>query len=283
MRVIILFAILILFCNCEDVVDVNTPTAEPRLMVDALIPIDSSQAVQTVRVRVGLTGNFFGDLPATELGQITLTNIDMESTFENPNTIILLEREPGVYEATKNTGFFTGGELVLQITHQDRSYFARTNYVPTVPIDTLVQGDGRLFEGDETEIVVTYRDTADREDFYLFDFDYDEYLVTEDTFYQGQEFSFSYFYDNKLQPGDAVNIRILGADEGFYNYMNQVIQQSGDLMGPFSTPAATVRGNIFDVTGLDNEEVFDNVNRPDKFALGYFAVVQQYTRSITIE
>jgi hypothetical protein len=54
-------------------------------------------------------------------------------------------------------------------------------------------------------------------------------------------------------------------------------------MGPFSTPAATVRGNIFDVTGLDNEEVFDNVNRPDKFALGYFAVVQQYTRSITIE
>ena len=283
MRAIVRLLMLILFCNCEDVVEVNTPTAEPRLIVDALIKIDISQPVQTARVAVGLTGNYFGEVPVTDLQQITITNTDMESTFENPNTIVLLEQEPGIYEAGKNTGFFTDGNLVLQLTHQDRSYFARTNFVPTVPIDSLVQGDGKLFEGNETEVIVTYTDAPDREDFYIFDFDFDEYLVTEDTFYQGQEFRFSYFYDNNLEPGDAVTIRILGADESFYNYMNQLIQQSGDLMGPFATPAATVRGNVFDVTGLDNEEIVDNVDRPDKFALGYFAVVQSYSSQILIQ
>lgn len=283
MRGIFLLTTLFLFCNCEDVVEVNTPSAEPRLIVDALIEIDTSQPVQTARVKVGLTGNFFGEVPVTELKQITITNTDMESTFENPNTIVLLEREPGIYEATKDTRFFTDGNLVFQLTHQDRAYFARTNYVPAVPIDTLEQGDGKLFEGNETEVIVTYRDTPDQEDFYVFDFDFDEYLVTEDTFYQGQEFRFSYFYDNNLEQGDAVTIRILGADEAFYNYMNQLIQQSGDLMGPFGTPAATVRGNVFDVTGLDNMEILDNVDRPDQYALGYFAVVQFYSSTIVIE
>ncbi len=283
MRSIVFFILLVLFCNCEDVVDVNTPTAEPRLIVDALIKIDISQPAQTASISVGLTGNYFGEVPVTELEQVTITNIDMESTFENPNTIVLLEQEPGVYETTKNTGFFTDGNLILQITHQDRSYFARTNYVPTVPIDTLVQGDGNLFEGDETEVMVTFKDAEDREDFYIFDFDFEEYLVTEDEFYQGQEFQFSYFYNNELQPGKSVSISLMGADEGFYNYMNQLIQQSGDLMGPFATPAATVRGNVFDVTGLDNEEILDNVDRPDKFALGYFAVVQSYSSQILIQ
>ena len=64
--------------------------------------------------------------------------------------------------------------------------------------------------------------------------------------------------------------------------MNQIIVQSGGDQGPFQTPAATVRGNIINVTGIDNDEVVDNVERSDNFALGYFAIVEEYTDSITI-
>ena len=51
----------------------------------------------------------------------------------------------------------------------------------------------------------------------------------------------------------------------------------------FETPVATVRGNIFDVTDLDNIDLFDNVEQPDVFPLGYFAVVQEYKQTITIQ
>ncbi len=269
-----------LLFSCEDVIEVDTPSGEPLLIVDALIKIDISSPSQLVSVRVGLTSTYFGEVPVTSLEQVTITNVDMESTFANPNTLILLETQPGIYEAVKDTSFFTSGELVFQLSHNGRQYFARTHYIPTVPIDDIQKGDGSLFGEDDTEVIVRFTDVAEREDFYIFDFDFNEFLVTEDTFYQGQEFEFSYFYDRDLEAGKEATIRIWGADEGFYNYMNKLIQQGGELMGPFATPAATVRGNVFDVTGLDNVDIFDNVDRPEAFALGYFAVVQEYTSQI---
>ena len=108
----------------------------------------------------------------------------------------------------------------------------------------------------------------------MFDFDFNEYLVSEDEFYQGQPFEFSYFYDDGVQSGMEVQISLIGVDEPFFNYMNQVIVQSGGDQGPFQTPSATVRGNILNVS---------DENGTDNFALGYFAVCQTYTQSITLE
>ena len=173
-------------------------------------------------------------------------------------------------------------QLILET--ENEQFFATTTYVKSVPIDSLEQGNETLFSGDETEVIVTFTDPGESNDFYLLDLDFGEFLVTEDEFYQGQTFVFSYFYDNELaiNTSSVVNISLLGVDEQFYNYMNQIIVQSGGDQGPFQTPAATVRGNIINVTGIDNDEVVDNVERSDNFALGYFAIVEEYTDSITI-
>ena len=72
-------------------------------------------------------------------------------------------------------------------------------------------------------------------------------------------------------------------NEDFYNYRTLLIEQSEAGLGPFQTPVATVRGNIFDVTGIDNINQFDNVGQPDNFPLGYFAVVQSFTQTLIIE
>ena len=111
---------------------------------------------------------------------------------------------------------------------------------------------------------------------------YGEFLTVEDEFFQGQQFEFSYFYDDKVMAGQDVTISILGADEDFYNYMDLVLEQTQNNGGVFQTPVATVRGNVFDVTGLDNITVLDNVERPNDYALGYFAVVQEFSRTLTI-
>ena len=62
-----------------------------------------------------------------------------------------------------------------------------------------------------------------------------------------------------------------------------MVEQTQDDGGIFETPAATGRGNVFDVTGLDNDILFDNVNRPNDFPLGYFAVVQEFKETIIVE
>jgi hypothetical protein len=278
------YAVLLFFIGCEDVIEVEAPSEPPRLSVDGLIRIDEEESFTTAVINVSLTSSFFGDTSTAELEQITIQNQSYEVSGPlDSNFIILTETETGRYEGTKNTRFFTEGTLNLSIAHGGQRYLASTEYAPAVPIDTLRQGEGDLFTGDETEVLVSFTDNADRDDFYLFDFDFGEYLVTEDEFYQGQTFEFSYFYDEGVEPGREIEIDLLGVTESFYNYMNQLIVQSGGDQGPFQTPAATVRGNITNVTNIDNIESFHNVEDRNNFALGYFAVCQTYSKSIKIE
>jgi hypothetical protein len=150
-------------------------------------------------------------------------------------------------------------------------------------LDSVILGEGGLFDEDDTEIVITFTDSGDRDDFYLFDFDFGNYLVTEDEFYQGQQFSFSYFYDETFDPGEEAEVSIMGADQDFSNYMNKLIEQSEGDFGPFNTPSITVRGNFINATNIDNDGTFDSTNDTNNFALGYFAVVQEYKESVIIK
>ena len=277
-RYILFFTGFLLVIGCEDVVEIDTPTEPPRLSVDALIRIDESEATTNVVVKVNLTSSFFDDTEAADLDEIRILNPDYQPTGpSDENFIALSETGPGRYEASKSTSFFIEGALELSITYGGNRYLATTTYVPAVPIDRLEQGEGELFTGDETEILVAFTDNAAREDFYLFDFDFNEYLVTDDGFYQGQTFEFSYFYDEDVKSGMEINVDIIGINESFYNYMNQLIVQAGGDQGPFQTPSATVRGNIMNITNSDDIENRNN------FALGYFAVCQTFSRSIEIE
>ena len=184
------------------------------------------------------------------------------------------------------TSFLTNpeAEYLLFVRYEGQTYLARTPFAPSVPIDSAVQGDGQLFDEDDTELVINITDFPDREDYYIFDFDFNEYLPTDDRFYEGQQFEFSYFYDTDVVPGDQINISILGADIKLFNYMNGLLEQSQQgANGPFQTPVATVRGNFLNITDIDNIDQFDNVNRPDAFILGYFSVSQEFTTSLVIE
>lgn len=283
-RIIALLILTSMLLACEDVIDVEVPTEAPRLSVDALIRVDESEPTINLVFKATLTNSFFEPISPAQLEQISLVNLDLPAD-NNSNIRFPVETVPGsgIYEVVSSVDFLRQGELLLQIRHEGQSYLATTRYVPTVPIDKLVQGNETLFDDEDTEVEITFTDNPDREDFYVFDFGFGEFLVTEDEFFQGQEFQFSYFYDKNLRVGQEVNISILGADRLFFNYMDKLIEQGGVDMGPFATPAATVRGNIFNVTDLDNVEVFDNVGNPNNFALGYFAVVQEFKQSLVIE
>ena len=266
--------------SCEDVIDVDTPSEAPRLIVDALIRVDTDQQFTNVRVKVSQTNSFFEDITVANLNQITLIN-----TINPPmgNEAILFEEEPGVYSRMFPTEELMNDSYILQIDWQDELFISFAEFQPAPEINSLTQGDGTLFDEDDTEVIVNFTDIPEDENFYLFDFSFDEFFATEDTFYQDQEFEFSYFYDDRLEPNSELNISIMGMDKEFYDYMNLLIDQSGQQdFGVFATPSVTVRGNIFNGTDIDNIDSFDNLDNTDNFPLGYFAIVEENISTITI-
>ncbi len=287
--------IVLVLGSCEDVIDVDLPELETRLVVDGLLRVDKSEEYVGVRITMRETSAFFDENQPTQVENAVINYgvLNDNGLFDSLSFSHLVEEEPGTGVYVPDPNFSSdqriptsaaepGVVFILQVTHNGKRYFAQTEYVPTVPIDNLEQGDNTFIDEDETEVIVTFTDHGEKDDFYVFDFMNSEFLTVEDTFFQGQQFSFSYFYDNELAAGEDITVRILGANEDFYNYMNLVLQQTQNNGGVFQTPVATVRGNVFDVTGLDNITVLDNVESPNDYALGYFAVVQEFSRTLTI-
>ena len=289
-------ALLFLLTACEEVIEVEVPGDRPRLIVDGLIRVDEQEPYVPVRIALSETNSFFEELPVTQAENIIIQvdRFEADGNLIESFTSSLAEEAPGtgIYipdpDATFDQRIPTvllneNVRFTLQLRHKERQYVAQTWYEPVAPIDFLLQGRATLFEGDETEVIVAFTDPPGKGDYYLFDFGPAEFLVTEDTFYDGQFFQFSYFYEDPIEPGTELEIGIMGSDVTFYNYMDLLIGQSGGQQGPFQTPVATVRGNVVDVTGLNNQDRFDNADRGDTFPLGYFAIVQEDRKSLIIQ
>lgn len=286
-----ILCLCIVLLSCEDVIEVDLDSEDPRLIVDALIRVDTTQQLTEANIRVSLSSSFFDEIEPAVIEEMSIQNLDSGAFIPYEP----VPGEPGLYRPFPVFGSpvadnkivttaLLDDSYVLNILYEDESYIALTGFVPTSEIDSITQGEGGLFNEDDTEVVIEFTDNPDREDYYVFDFDFGEFITSEDAFFQGQQFSFSYFYDAEIVPGDEINISILGAEEAFFDYMNGLLEQSQQgANGPFQTPVATVRGNILKAEGIDNIEIFNNVDRPDEFALGYFAISQEFTTSIVIE
>ncbi len=284
----ILLVMTALAASCEDVIDIELPAAKPRVIVDALIRVDAIQEFLGVMAKAIATNNFFEEIPVTSLESIiittTVTREDGPVLKTRASSLIDIGPGSGIY--TLNPNFSTeersGTSAVLQdkdvlfariIGQKGRKYAAQARYAPVAPLIYVEQSTETLFSEDETEVLVAFEENPEIDDFYIFDFDFGDFLVSEDTCYDEQEFKFSYFYDKSLDSGQDVTVSILGADSTFYNYTNQLIEQSEGPQSPLQTPAAAVRRNVFDITDMDNQKVFDNVEQADVFPMGYFAIV----------
>lgn len=282
-RLLIILSVLsLIWSSCQEVITVELPNQEPKLIVDALIRIDTTISSTLVTVSIRQTSDFFGEISPVSVDQITMSNLDNPG---NNTDQVLDETEPGsgIYQQFFSTEVLARDRWFLQINYQGEFYVAESLMQYSVPIDQLTIGDGSLFSGDVTELLVRYSDIGGREDYYLFDYGNDDFFASEDVFYDGQQFEFSYFYDEQLNPGDTLTVSIMGIDRDFFNYMNLLREQSEGGFGPFATPAVSVRGNLINATDINNNDNYNNVNDPDNYALGYFAIVQEYKGFIVVE
>ncbi|MGB5943638.1 MAG: DUF4249 domain-containing protein [Leeuwenhoekiella sp.] len=255
--------LLLAFTACEEVIEVDLPETESRLVVDGLVRVPADSLNTKVTVRLTQAAGFFQDTVSTVENAKVSVQLDDEQ-FE------LMYQQNGCYGATIATEKLKEHFAVLNILNDGENYVAQAEFVPSAPV-SAEQGTKTLFSGEETEVILTFTDIPNQENYYFFDMDFGEFITSDDGFYQGRQFSFSYFYED-LEPDTQIEINILGVDRVFFDYLNIILEQSGqNAGGPFSSPPVQLRGNI------------RNIDNPDNYALGYFAIAEIYSTTILIE
>lgn len=255
----VFFTLSLMFLwSCEDPIDLELPTAEKRDVIDATLWRNVNGSSGTLEVILSTTTNYYGsDIPFVSGAEIILRT-------EN-STYLATEKQTGHYWA-ENIPVEENKSYTLQINTGGNSYSATEELVLSTPLDAVTQGTNTLFSGNETEAIVQFTDRPEEGNYYLIDFGYNNLFVTRDKFYNGNQLTFSFFYDEDFPKNTPNPVCLMGIDASFYTYMQVLISHAGqDGGGPFATAKSTLRGNI------------QNTSNPDAFPLGYFRVVEKDT------
>lgn len=254
-----IIAIALLLVGCQDVIDVDINTADPKLVVEASLNWNKGTTGSNQTIKLSLTAPFFdANVPPANGAIVTVTDSD-NNVFN-----FIEEDSTGIYR-TQNFIPVLNAEYILNILYNDEMYVASERLIPVTPIDFVEQKNDGGFSGEEIEIKAFYTDPEDFENFYLFEFLITEtgkstLEVYEDKFTNGNQI-FAFYSDEDLKTGNQMLIRNSGISKRTFEFLNILLQQTDDNAGdPFQIQPATVRGNCV------------NQTNPENFPLGYFRV-----------
>lgn len=237
--------------TCEDVIDVNLNSAEPRLVIEASINWLKNTSGNVQSIKLSLSAPFFDENIQPANGAI------VQITDSNSNVFIFTEdANTGVYITNTFTPVLNQS-YTLTIVYNNQTYTAIESLVSVVPIDNIEQIDNGGFTGEDIELKAYYTDPLNEENFYLFEFISEIAVIPtldvyDDEFTDGNQI-FGYYTEEDLNTGDEVVIRNYGVSERFYEFMFILQQQGSDEGGgPFDTQPATVRGNCINQTNSEN-------------------------------
>jgi hypothetical protein len=259
--------------SCEDVVDVDLDTANPKLVIDASLKWQKGETGNVQTIKLSTTTDFYSNtIPPATGATVSVINLSSDVAI----IYNFIETAPGTYVCT-NFNPIINNEYQLIVVYAGEIYKATSKLMPTPVIEfdeqTMIPG----FGGDEmVQVKFYFVDNGNEDNFYLVgaknsNIVYTEYGVITDEFFQGN-MMFGVYIDDELKAGDVIDYSLQGITEKYSNYMNKLLSIAGSDGGsPFATPPATLRGNIV------------NQNNADNFPLGYFHLSEIDTGSYTIE
>lgn len=270
-KYITLFVLALTMISCEDVVNVDLETAEPKLVIDASILWEKGTLgnEQTINLTT-TTGYFNADIPKVSGATVYITN--------SSNTVFpFLETVPnsGAYVCTTFVPVINE-TYTLTVQYNGTTYRATAPLLATPTIDSIQQNTVQGFGGDEIQVKFFYQDNGAENNFYLVGVKNSklaipEYGVISDEFFQGNQM-FGFYTNENLEANVQLRCKLEGITERYYNYMNKLLNIAGNQGGsPFSTPPATLRGNIINQTNEAN------------YPLGYFHLSEVDYVDYTVE
>ena len=267
-RYISILFTLLLFTSCEEVIEADVDTADPKLVIEASIDWEKNTPGKYQVIKLTTTAGYYN------------TEFPVVSNAE----VFVMNSIGTRFDFTEQTGtgkyicdYFephTGETYTLTINSEGQSYTATETMFASPDIKYYSQADEGGFIGDSKEIRYYYDDFAGERNFYLSVINanvlaFPDYDINSDEFFEGNEM-FELFIDEDIKQGDILNIRLYGISERYYNFMNILLDAAGGSGNPFQAVPVTARGNII------------NTTNPDNYPLGYFRVSQVTAEDFTV-
>lgn len=272
MKKIILLTVIFIslfFSGCEEVVDVDLDTADPKLVIEAAINWEKGTTGHEQIIKLTTTTGYFENkIPTVSNAIIYITNSKNEQfnfiEVKKTGRYICINFNPVIDE-----------QYTLTVISRGNRYIGTETLKSVAPITRIEQNNNGGITGKDIEIKAFYNDPADANNFYLYKYIYSNkvkstFYVDEDKFFNGNEF-FSLSDDEDLEIGNEIEMTHFGISKQYFNYMNILVSIAGsNVGGPFQSPPATVKGNMINVTNKEN------------YPLGYFSVCETSTKKYKI-
>ncbi|MGK0420770.1 MAG: hypothetical protein ACJAVE_001174 [Polaribacter sp.] len=270
-KIYILIPLLILlFSNCEKVVEIDLPTIEPKLVIDASFEVlfDAAPVTANTVVKLRLSADYFEEnIPTVSNAIVFVTNLS-DAAVTNFIDVNL----DGNFRPLTNFIPLDDIEYELTVIYQNETYKGKATKVKSTPFTNAIQGDDTLFSGKEIEVKVAFNDDDTSDNYYLFNFTNNLFLPIEDRFFNGNPYNFSFYYqEDEIIAPTTVTIRMSGISKKYFTYFRILLNQSGvNGGGPFASVPASLLGNIINTANETN------------FPLGYFHISETDTFTIDL-
>jgi hypothetical protein len=261
--------LILLFSNCEKVVEINVPSIEPKLVIDASFEVffDAAPITANNTVKLRLSADYFEENITTVSNAIVfLTNLSDTSIIN-----FVDKNSDGNFKPLTNFVPKDNIEYELTVIHKEETYKGKATRVKSTIFVDVFQGSGTLFSGKETEVKVAFKDDLEDENYYLFNFTNNLFLTIEDRFFNGTDYNFSFFYqEEEIEAPTRVTLKMSGITKDYFTYFRILQNQSGTSGGgPFESVPSSLLGNMINTTNETN------------FPLGYFHISE--TDAFTID
>ena len=274
-RFIFPILMILFFTKCEKVIDVDVPSIEPKLVIDATFEVlfDETPVTANTVVKLRLSADYFEDeIPTVSNATVFLTNLSDNTIINFSETSIAGNYKPN-FNSNWSSDFVPKDDVAYELTviYNNETYKGNATKVKSTPIIDVKQGEKTLFSGEEIELKISFKDKPIVDNFYLFNIDTYNFTTIEDRFFNGTEYNFSYFYkDDNIEFPQEIEIKLQGITKEYHTYFRVLANQSGQNGGgPFQSIPSSLLGNMVNKT--------DEAN----FPLGYFHISE--TDTFTIE
>ncbi|OEK06066.1 hypothetical protein A8C32_18720 [Flavivirga aquatica] len=274
----LLLIVLTIITACEDVIDVNVPEAEPRLVIEASLDWQKGTAGNNQTIKLSTSTPYFN----TTVNN-TVTGASVKVTNDATNAeYIFVDQNDGTYNITDFVPVLNDS-YTLEVIYNSETYKAKETLMPVSEIKRVTQSLEGAFDDEVLDVTIFWDDPVDEENYYFINF-YEEgdlfpFLEeVSDEFTNGNEMD-EFFEKERdeddgqeeFNPGDKVSFTLYGISERYYNYLQILIEQYDSGGDPFSSVAAEIKGNCI------------NETTPDNYAFGYFRASEVDTINYTFQ
>ncbi len=220
------FVISLIFMSCTDVIDVELTDAPPRLVIEASMDWQKGTTGNEQVIKLSLSTPYFDNLIETPVTGAMVKVINEADQSE----IQFTDLNNGNY-STDDFVPVMGQSYTLMVSYEEEIYLASETMTPVSEISNVFQSTENGFDKDALEVNIEFLDPQGIENFYLAKFQrqgdpFQTLIDLKDEFTDGNKMTIFYEKlededtgETEFEPGDVVDISLLGLSEPYYNYI----------------------------------------------------------------